>query len=333
MRIDQDLPISVVIPLLQMDQDLVHCLRSLAALADETMQVLLVAMGPAEEHLVELGELGRRLGLEVELLNQPSLDWAEAANLGLSMAKGQVMLFMSPHLGAPANLRERLREHFRDAQVSAVGGGLAAYGDAPDPARLSVHDFAFRTADLAGHDWPVLFAHCVAFDRHDLLAAGGMAPGEGQDGGPLPTPCLQLAEQGRSLVFDPALAPLTRQPVTWGQYLSDERRVGRTLFMTRRQNPGEPGGLLSGNGMVLQPLLAFAAMALPAMLLYQAPGNAVTLSALVLLLLYPLNRTFLKTVAREEPGLLNKAVVMCLARPFAWLWGMAASALGRLGGR
>lgn len=129
-------------------------------------------MGPAERHLPQLAHWARETGLELELLNQPSTDWGEAANLGLGQARAPVVLFWSAHLVPPPDLLARLAGHFGDSSVAAVGGSLQAGPEAPAPARLAALDFVFRSADPAGDLVPVLWSHCAAFDRRRLLQVG-----------------------------------------------------------------------------------------------------------------------------------------------------------------
>lgn len=327
-----DKRLSVVIALGREDQDPRPCLRRLAALGKREVELLVVAMGPAEEHLPELAQWSREAGIRLELLNQPSRDWGEAANLGLASASAPVVLFLAPHLSPPPDLLPRLDEHFADSSVAAVGGSLQAGAEAPEPAHLAALDFAFRSEELALHPAPVLWAHCAAFDRRLLLQTGGMATGEGRGGGPIPTPCGRLAALGRRLVFDPQLRPRTGLPATWGGYLAGEVNLGRTLFLTRRRGPeGQRPGLTS-RGLILQPLLALAALGLLIVYLPSAPGRAITLAAIALLLLYPLNRPFLKQVIGRQPGLVNKAMLICLIRPFVWCVGMVDAAVRRLTG-
>lgn len=327
-----DQRLSVVIPLAGDQGDPRPCLQQLHALAPRQIQLLVVAMGPAERHLPQLAHWARETGLELELLNQPSTDWGEAANLGLGQARAPVVLFWSAHLVPPPDLLARLAGHFGDSSVAAVGGSLQAGPEAPAPARLAALDFVFRSADPAGDLVPVLWSHCAAFDRRRLLQVGGMAPGEGREGSPLPTPCARLAALGLQLVFDPELRPRTSLPATWGRYLAGEINLGRTLFLTRRQGTKDGRPELTSRGLMTQPLLALAAVAVLAIYLPSAPGRAVTLAAIALLLLYPLNRPFLRLVIHQEPALTNKAMIICLIRPFVWCAGMFSAALGRLGG-
>lgn len=323
--------LGVIIPLELAGGEVRRCVHSLSGWAG-SLEILLVAMGPAESQRAQLLDLLRRSGISGQVLNQPSTDRAEAVNLGLSHARAELVLMLAPHLAAPADLMQRLEHHFGDDNVAGVGAGLGAFEDAPWPTRLAVEDFAFRTAELAVDPLPLIFAHCAAFRREELLNAGGLTPGEGADGGPLALVCARLAERGRLLVFDPDLRPLTDEPATSGQYLAGELALGKTLFQSRRRSQGAGAAPLMSRGLILQPLAALAALIAPIWFLPHAIDRALTISALCLLMLYPLNRAFLKQVAAREPGILNKALIMCLIRPFVWCAGMISAALGRLSG-
>lgn len=122
-------------------------------------------------------------------------------------------------------------------------------------------------------------------------------------------------------------------PGSWGGLLGWSWDEGRERFQRARLARALGRGLLPGQGKErLQALLALLAPALLVGLWPLAPDRALTLALLSLLLLYPLNRPFLRRVGESAPDLMNAALLYCLARPFAWLGGMLAAAGERLGG-
>jgi hypothetical protein len=82
--------------------------------------------------------------------------------------------------------------------------------------------------------------------------------------------------------------------------------------------------------LLAQVALALGSLGIPLALGGRMPGNAATLAALCLLLLYPLNRGFLHFVSQKRPGLLNRAIFFCVLRPFLWCLGLASAAVDRL---
>jgi hypothetical protein len=255
----------------------------------------------------------------------------QARTQGLGGARGRVVVFLEPDCSVPPDLLARLEDGLSRPEVAGMGGAWQAWDPGNPAASISQAEFEFETRELEQHDFPVLFAFCAAFKRERLMITGGPEPREGEGGGALASLCRRLAARGDCLVFDPGLKVRRRQPDTWGGVAREQFRRGWEVFASRRQrsqDPGPPSAL--PRGMAAQVALALAAPGFILALASRAPENAFTLSALCLLLLYPLNRPFLKYVAAKHPPVLNRAIILCLARPFLWCAGLVTAALDRV---
>jgi hypothetical protein len=179
---------------------------------------------------------------------------------------------------------------------------------------------------------------CALLRRKPALAAGGLDPSLPGPQGDLLGLWLALAALGHEFIWEPELHLWHALPESWGGLLGLAWAEGRECFLRARlargQTPGLPPGLLAGQGNPrLQALMALLAPAALAGMWPLDPGRGLALALLCLALLYPLNRPFLAHMSREAPGLMNRALLYCLLRPFAWLGGMLVAGAERLGTR
>jgi mycofactocin glycosyltransferase len=122
----QEMPfVSIVIPVYNRENDIRSCLESLCRLdyPSERMEVIVVDDASTDR----TAQAARSFGVNVEA--QPrNLGQSVARNLGISMAKGEIIAFLDSDCRAdPAWLKE-LIPYFQDPRISLVGGLV----DAPD---------------------------------------------------------------------------------------------------------------------------------------------------------------------------------------------------------
>jgi hypothetical protein len=210
-----------------------------------------------------------------------------------------------------------------------AGAGGACRPANPDHplARLAGLEMAF--ALQAQTDLDTL---CAAYRRAEFLAAGGFDPADDAEGLENYEFSLRLLALRRELIFDPELYVKRPLPEAWNGYLRLAYHLGRNRFRNtlHRRRLGLPSA--GGLGQQAQSLLILLALGLPFALWPQHPDQALTLPLLCLLLLYPLNRGFLKFVSGEAPELMQRALALCLLRPFAATAGLIRAALDRMGG-
>lgn len=295
--------------------------EALARLQGPAHEVITVPYGPQPTD----GVSGPPAGSLSPLLS------GQARALGWERSRGRVVVFLEPDCLPPADFFARLERGLADPNTAGLGGAWRAMDPDNAAAGLAEAEFAYQAQGLDELEYPMLFAFCAAFKRERLQAAGGPEPREGDGGGALVSLCRRLAARGERMIFDPGLVVRRRRPQTWLDLGREELRRGWEWFASRRQRAQDPGPPpVLPRGVVAQVALALGALGVLAALVTRAPENALTLSALCLALLYPLNRSFLKFVAQHHPGVLNRAIILCLLRPFLWAGGLMAAALDRL---
>ena len=318
--------LSVVIPVRGACETLPGCLEALARLEGEGVEALVVGCGGRGETPHPTPRGPAEAGLPTRVLASPAGGAMAARNLGVARARGRVILFIPPDCLAPPGLAARLKRHFERPSAAAVGGGLRPANPESPLAQLCGLEAAYDQTVAAD---PRPAPYCAAFSRRAWLAAGldRRPPGDDRE------LCDRLLARGGEIIMDPDIFVYRPLPATWPEAWRRQVQRGRDMSPAGRRTPGpgdgEPGGALPGR---LQPIIILIALGLLAFLGPQAPQAALTLALVCLLSLYFLNRPFLKFVSQKEPALLNRALALCFLRPAAWLAGLAAAALKRLGG-
>ena len=302
-------------------------LASLAGLPAQGWEALVVLPGGDEETLVELQEALAGLQGRARALALPPCPAGAARNQAAEEARGRVLFFSQTDCRLPPDLLARLNQDLADADLSGVGG-LCLARDPQEPwSRLMALDLELERSEAL----PDMV--CAAWRSRDFLEAGGFDPyddGEGLEN-------FELAYRLRALegqvALDPELAVRRPLPTSLGAALGLAYHLGRNRFRNilhrRRLGLGSKGGARRFG----QSVLILAALGLPLALGGRDLGRALVWSTVCLLLLYPLNRAFLKQLSAREPELLNRALLWCLLRPWAWTWGMIRASLDRMGGQ
>ncbi|MBU4277970.1 MAG: glycosyltransferase [Proteobacteria bacterium] len=290
-------------------------------------EVLVTAHRGGLDDLEVMRKLLRELGPGTRLLPLPPCPAGAARNQAAEQAKGRVLFFSQADCLLPPDLLSRLDEALLPADRDAAAG----------PCRVANRDDALAMlvgAELAWEreDEPLPDALCAAYRRRDFLDFGGFDPADAAEGLENYELAYRLLAKGRELFWDQELQIRRPLPFTWGGCLALAYQLGRNRFRNllhrRRLGLGSPGG----TRRFAQSLLVMLAVAIPLGLGAHDWQRAVTLSIICLLLLYPLNRGFIKSVAHQEPHLLNRALLWCLLRPWAWTLGMVKASLDRMGG-
>ncbi len=311
--------LSIVINLGQTAEGLPRSLDSLARLPGGSWECLVLAAPP------QALELAQEMAA-----SRPGLCRVLGYNLGgspltqaLAQARGDLVLLLPAGAALPSHLPGLLESLFARRELAGLGLWLQPAPGGRGLAGLAGLELLWEQEKAP---WPRL--GCLALRRALALETGGL-DGTPQQG------ALELwarwQAQGRLLDWHPEAYALLPQPQSMGGMLTRARLEGSDLFarirLLRRL------GLSPALGQnAMQIGLALLAPALLLGLWPLAPDRAVTLALLAWLLLYPLNRPFLRQVAEYKPAQINQALLYCGLRPFAWLAGMLTAALGRLGG-
>lgn len=315
---------SIILPLAEPYPGLAPDLAAWQGQLDELDELIIIGQNESARELAQSlpPAPGRRI-LGPDGPGQPSA--AQARRLGLAQARGQIVLFSLPGCRPAPELLGLLRQAFERPELAGLSGVLEPLPpQEAAPAGLAGLELCWQQQD---NPWPS--PACLALRREAVLEAGGLDaawPGAGD----LWDLWWRLAQAGQQLEVDPQCRARLPQPGTWGGLLARARLQGAALFSSRRL-PASQGLLPDRPG--LQVALLLAAWAALAGFARLDPGRGLSLAAMALLLLYPLNRAFLRFAAQEEPALLGRALLYCLLRPWAWALGLLGAALGWLGGR
>jgi hypothetical protein len=315
--------LSVIIPIQDPGAELVDCLESLADLNEPELEVILLnRSGP--ETLAGAQALARKRSLILRTMDQTGQSAAAAFNAGASQAQGEVLFFTSQHCRTPPHLAGRLKQLFADPALSATGGGIRPLNSNQPLARLIALE---RSCGLGGPERdiePCPQMYCAAFRATAFRQAGMCHEASVHTDGRDLDLCGAILAQGGIISQDPELWVRQQLPGAWRQIWRSQIRRGENLLNEL------PSRLRSGGEAYLQPVLLLLALGLLLAMGPQDPSRAISLALICLLLLYPLNRAFLKCVGAKDPGLLKTAFLLCCLRPPAWILGMIKAVLGRL---
>ncbi|KMY66056.1 hypothetical protein AAU61_19040 [Desulfocarbo indianensis] len=320
--------LSVIIPVSDADQrDLGDCLLALAACREPGMEVILAERGTGRAALAQARALAGQLPYPLILLNQPGQGPGAARNLAAARAQGETLFFTLPQGRVAPEMPAVLRGHFSHGECGGVGGEVRADNPQAPLAVLSALELAFASQPGQTEEAPCPDLACAAFPADDFKAAGMCDETLGQAAGPDRDLCARLGGLGKELRQDSRLWVRRALPGAWPQVWQWQAARGKANYNALKQ------GRRLAWGDYLQPALILLALGLLLALGPQDPARALTLAAICLLLLYPLNRAFLAFVGQREPHLLSSALLLCLMRPVAWTWGMLGAALRRIGGQ
>lgn len=302
-------------------------LGSLAALPGGQWEALVALPGADQARQEGLRARVAELGGPVIILPLPPCHAGAARNQAAEQCRGEVLFFSQTDCRLPPDLLARLGADLDDADLVGVGGLCRPSDPGADWARLIALELELERGEALPD------AVCAAYRRREFLQVGGFDPadeGEGLDNYEL---AYRLSAAEHELALDPELTVKRPLPATLGAALGLAYHLGRNRFrnIIYRRRLGLRGR--RGTQRFLQSLLVLLAVGLAVVLAGRDPERAVTLPLLCLLLLYPLNRGFLKQVAEREPELMRRAVAWCLLRPWAWTLGLFKASLDRITGQ
>ncbi len=313
--------LSLVVAVREGENPLGPGLEAAAALAGAEVEVILALARGAERPRPE------ELPAGVRVLVQPGGGLAAARDLAVTQARGRVLFFTRAGCLVPADLPSRLEGHFSRPGVVAVGSALVPANPERTLARLAACDLAWGLAGLAGLENPCPHLAGAAFERRALIEAGLFDQSLPDAASCDVLLARRLLGAGGALVFDPEIKVRIPLPATWGGLWRAQLERGRQRYRELRRLGGAPAGLATPERFPpWQPLLLLLAGGLAGFLAPLDPGRGLSLSGVCLLLLYPLNRDFLKYLAAGEPDILHQALAYCLLRPAAWTLGLLSAA-------
>ena len=290
------------------------CLNSLAALGPQVGEVIWLAGSPPSSPPA---------GIQLRVEEPPRDGLGAAANLGWSLASGQVVLFTRSDCRVPPHMPTRLRLLRSEPGPAGVCGGSRPI--LVDHALEQLWSWRLQWAGSRPGALICPRPACAAFTRPALELTGGWDPGLCLGADCDPALAARLENQGLELVWDPELWVRQPLPRTWGQVWAAQFQEGAQDYERLRLGLGA-GGALAQSG------LALAGLALLLGLAPWDPARGLGLAVVSQLLLYYGARPFLKYLAGQDPALVGKGLLLAWTRSWAGGAGLAARALGR-GGR
>lgn len=280
-------------------------------------EVLLASRDPI--WLSRAQELARQQGASFQAL-------VGGRNQAANQARGEVILFLESAWQPQGALLEAVRAAFSQPEPPAVLALPLGLASAASPwAGLAGLDLSWDQQRLGPpHDCGLAVA------RRELLAAGGMDPAWESSGVDLAALWLRLEELDRPLAeLERAELRLPAPTGLWGALNLAWSRA-RPIYARLRLGGLERAAV---GGMALQVGLWLLALGLLATVGPGDLGRGLSLAVICLLLLYYSNRPWLRWLSAGRPDLLSRALVYGLLRPLAWLGGLVAGLVGRLGGQ
>lgn len=163
------LTISIIVPVYNGGENFRHCLRSLAAVASEVLEVIVVDDGSTDES----GRWAEQAGFKV--LRFPIAGGpARARNRGAQVAQGELLFFLDADVTLTVNTIERVGTAFRDhPELAAL---IGSYDDAPGAANfLSQYKNLFHhyTHQTANENASTFWGACGVVRRDVFWSVGG----------------------------------------------------------------------------------------------------------------------------------------------------------------
>ena len=268
---------------------------SLDALPKQGFELIAAGPGLSDEFSRELAGACADAGLAFGLVNEQHLDLERALNQALARSRGEIVCLLPGHGRLAPGLGRVLLGLYADQAKPGLMGRCLPWAREDKVSRLAQAEAEF---------YGLTPQTCFAARRALALQAGSLEE--------LPR---RLADQGRELPNHEELQVREPMPQGWSALWRRQVSLGKRV-----------------RDLKLQQLLILVFIMLLITFMPHDPQRALSLAAVCLLLLYPLNRPFLRHLGQNHPELLNTGLLFCLLRPFVRLAGGLAGALGRFKG-
>jgi cellulose synthase/poly-beta-1,6-N-acetylglucosamine synthase-like glycosyltransferase len=313
--------ITVVIPAYNAEATLPACLSALRLQSQPADEILVVDDGSSDDTAL----VARRLGAAVS--QQQHQGPAEARNLGIQLARGEIVLFTDADCEPCLDWVEQMVQPLADPTVSGVKG-VYRTRQKQVVARLVQCEFAERYG-LLDRSPTIDFVdtHAAAFRTSALREVGGFNPTFiGNEDVDL---SYRLAQAGYRLVFNRRAVVYHQHPATWGRYMRLKVTRGYWRMMAYRRHPGKAlRDSYTPQILKAQVLLVFLGVAAAAgMAIWPAIG---WVAACCLVGLLACAIPFSRRVSRSEPDLTGWAYLFVVLRAVALSLGSAAGVLAIL---
>ena len=309
--------ISIVVPARNAAGTIGGCVQSLLeqSVPRERYEVIVVDDGSTDE----TRQLVERSG--ATLIPQAQEGPAAARNKGVSVSKGDIVLFTDADCVPEANWVAEMVRSFEDGEIAGVKGVYRTRQGGIIP-RFVQCEYEERYEQMAKQRWiDFIDTYSAGYRREIFLAEGGFdtrypsASVEDQEFS------FRLAERGHKMVFNPRAVVYHQHPATLTAYFTRKFNIGYWKVMVLRRHPGKAvRDSHTPQTVKIQMGLAVLLVPLLALVLLRSFFCSFSLLTLVLFLISAL--PFIVKALRRDPvvGLLSP--ILLFVRALALGWGM-----------
>ena len=309
--------ISIVVPARNAAGTIGGCVQSLLeqSVPRERYEVIVVDDGSTDE----TRQLVERSG--ATLIPQAQEGPAAARNKGVSVSKGDIVLFTDADCVPEANWVAEMVRSFEDGEIAGVKGVYRTRQGGIIP-RFVQCEYEERYEQMAKQRWiDFIDTYSAGYRREIFLAEGGFdtrypsASVEDQEFS------FRLAERGHKMVFNPRAVVYHQHPATLTAYFTRKFNIGYWKVMVLRRHPGKAvRDSHTPQTVKIQMGLAVLLVPLLALVLLRSFFCSFSLLTLVLFLISAL--PFIVKALRGDPvvGLLSP--ILLFVRALALGWGM-----------
>lgn len=241
---------------------------------------------------------------------------------------GSTVLLMAPGATPDKQTIATARRLLEPAYYAAVLGSTNFNGG-EQFARLVEMETEYQHREISHKENLPMDASCAVFtyDAFMLVCRSGSVCGSDS----IHELACALAAMGHEVGFDISLHANCEPPRSWkdlaGAYFNQGTQLARRLAgvggMDLEKKPWQPSA--AWEAILVLAALGFFGVGF----FHDTPGNLIR-AAICVLLLYPVNRGFLKHISESAPELMYKALMLCLLRAPLRTAGLLKSAVMRL---
>jgi len=313
--------ISVIIPAYNAAQTLPTCLAALKRQTQPPDEIIVVDDGSQDQ----TAQVARANGIQI--LKQPHQGPAAARNLGISQARGDIVLFTDSDCEPEPTWVAEMTRPFADPRVVGVKGSYRTRQQ-ERVARLAQCEFEERydlLEQLATIDF--IDTYSAAFRVAVLRDVGGFDPAFPQADNEDVELSYRLAAAGCRLIFNRQAVVYHRHPSTWRAYLLLKIKRGYWRMMVYRLHPGKAvRDSYTPQMLKLQIALLYLVLGLAGLTFVFPPlvwGAGATLIGLCLSAI-----PFVRRAVKQDKGLIIAALFFIVVRALAFTIGVAGGIVG-----
>ncbi len=226
--------VSIIVPSYNEGQRINQTVSSLREQDYPNIEIIVVDDGSTDSTLAQFEELRRQPQVSV-FRNVERQGKSAALNFGLSVSRGQFVVFMDADSTLARDVVSNLMVHFENPKVGAVSGDLGVRNHHANLlTRLQALEYLIslslgRRFKAAMGILSIVPGAIGAFRRDLLTRIGGIEPGPGNDS----DVTIRTRKLGLQIAFAGSAACLTTAPITWRHWYKQRMRWDRNIIRNR----------------------------------------------------------------------------------------------------